>query len=91
MLLINACRKTDIKPEQVQNNELASKFFNSHTSTDPHIQALNKFLKAKNEKYNFIRGIAVSYTHLRAHETVLDLVCSLLLEKKKRHTELITI
>ena len=28
---------------------------------------------------------AVSYTHLRAHETVLDLVCRLLLEKKK-HT-----
>ena len=27
----------------------------------------------------------VSYTHLRAHETVLDLVCRLLLEKKK-HT-----
>ena len=34
------------------------------------------------------RGVAdsretVSYTHLRAHETVLDLVCRLLLEKKK--------
>mgnify|MGYP003381551013 CR=1 FL=1 len=29
---------------------------------------------------------AVSYTHLRAHETVLDLVCRLLLEKKKTHT-----
>ena len=28
--------------------------------------------------------IAVSYTHLRAHETVLDLVCRLLLEKKKQ-------
>ena len=27
---------------------------------------------------------AVSYTHLRAHETVLDLVCRLLLEKKYR-------
>ena len=27
-------------------------------------------------------GAAVSYTHLRAHETVLDLVCRLLLEKK---------
>ena len=27
----------------------------------------------------------VSYTHLRAHETVLDLVCRLLLEKTK-HT-----
>ena len=32
-----------------------------------------------------IRRIAVSYTHLRAHETVLDLVCRLLLEKKKLH------
>ena len=30
--------------------------------------------------------IAVSYTHLRAHETVLDLVCRLLLEKKKNNT-----
>ena len=28
----------------------------------------------------------VSYTHLRAHETVLDLVCRLLLEKKKPTT-----
>ena len=27
-------------------------------------------------------GRTVSYTHLRAHETVLDLVCRLLLEKK---------
>ena len=27
-------------------------------------------------------GNPVSYTHLRAHETVLDLVCRLLLEKK---------
>ena len=27
----------------------------------------------------------VSYTHLRAHETVLDLVCRLLLEKKNTH------
>src|SRR5665811_2126330 len=32
------------------------------------------------------RGLAgpVSYTHLRAHETVLDLVCRLLLAKKKK-------
>ena len=28
----------------------------------------------------------VSYTHLRAHETVLELVCRLLLEKKKNTT-----
>src|SRR5664280_1561429 len=30
------------------------------------------------------RVAPVSYTHLRAHETVLDLVCRLLLEKKKQ-------
>ena len=29
--------------------------------------------------------VPVSYTHLRAHETVLDLVCRLLLEKKKKY------
>ena len=28
----------------------------------------------------------VSYTHLRAHETVLDIVCRLLLEKKNERT-----
>ena len=34
----------------------------------------------------------VSYTHLRAHETVLDLVCRLLLEKKnKTQTQIIMI
>ena len=30
--------------------------------------------------------LPVSYTHLRAHETVLDLVCRLLLHKKKTDT-----
>ena len=34
-------------------------------------------LKAKGHK-------AVSYTHLRAHETKANLVCRLLLEKKKK-------
>ena len=34
--------------------------------------------------------VTVSYTHLRAHETVLDLVCRLLLEKKKHKQELTT-
>ena len=30
------------------------------------------------------RVVPVSYTHLRAHETVLDLVCRLLLAKKNK-------
>ena len=32
-------------------------------------------------------GDAVSYTHLRAHETVLDLVCRLLLVKKQKNPQ----
>ena len=39
-----------------------------------------KYLKYLSADYE----TAVSYTHLRAHETVLDLVCRLLLEKKKK-------
>ena len=39
---------------------------------------------ASNPEINWM--VAVSYTHLRAHETVLDLVCRLLLEKKKKYT-----
>ena len=37
--------------------------------------------------YQWDELMPVSYTHLRAHETVLDLVCRLLLEKKKKETE----
>ena len=33
---------------------------------------------------NFYTLEAVSYTHLRAHETKANLVCRLLLEKKKK-------
>ena len=39
-------------------------------------------------RLSLVRSLpAVSYTHLRAHETVLDLVCRLLLEKKKHYTQ----
>ena len=34
-----------------------------------------------------IANAPVSYTHLRAHETELDLVCRLLLEKKTTNDE----
>src|SRR5450756_2950458 len=35
-----------------------------------------------------VKIIAVSYTHLRAHETRHDLVCRLLLEKKKNNSKI---
>ena len=36
------------------------------------------------DRLRWQRIAPVSYTHLRAHETVLELVCPLLLEKKNR-------
>ena len=56
----------------------------------PGLTADDKLLDAKANHYLASLHIesetscaAVSYTHLRAHETVLDIVCRLLLEKKK--------
>ena len=46
--------------------------------------AIRDALKALREVHGDIAYNPVSYTHLRAHETVLDLVCRLLLEKKTK-------
>jgi len=48
-----------------------------------HDQKQPSYLLAVNRMTGEEAWKAVSYTHLRAHETVLDLVCRLLLEKKK--------
>ena len=49
----------------------------AHRPLEPGVEDAHVLLEAP-------RADAVSYTHLRAHETVLDLVCRLLLEKKKK-------
>ena len=46
---------------------------------------LNEAVNQLAEAYLERKQAAVSYTHLRAHETVLDLVWRLLLGKKKKH------
>src|SRR5664280_3346246 len=53
--------------------------------------AIRLLADAASNSSNAVKSVAtaqtnrpVSYTHLRAHETVLDLVCRLLLEKKKK-------
>src|SRR5664280_2998213 len=49
------------------------------------LRALHHFdQRPARERMTSDRCRAVSYTHLRAHETVLDLVCRLLLDKKKK-------
>ena len=45
--------------------------------------AFDKYIEMKTDiSFYASDSMPVSYTHLRAHETVLDLVCRLLLEKK---------
>src|SRR5659263_273451 len=58
------------------------RYLGSNTiSTIPRIaEEIKKIRETNGEKYT----IPVSYTHLRAHETRHDLVCRLLLEKKKK-------
>ena len=51
-----------------------------HISDNPQSQFHNK----QNQEFKS-RFEPVSYTHLRAHETTLHLVCRLLLEKKKQN------
>ena len=46
-----------------------------------------RLISSEREKYILDYVKPVSYTHLRAHETVLDLVCRLLLEKKQKKNE----
>ena len=50
------------------------------------VYELNAATASAIEAIGRLDAIAVSYTHLRAHETVLDIVCRLLLEKKTKHT-----
>ena len=54
----------------------------SYEISDKAHESLQKIAKILQDYKDFE---AVSYTHLRAHETVLDLVCRLLLEKKNKN------
>ena len=55
------------------------------TPGGPFFEVVRQLIKVDKPVIAAIHGAAaVSYTHLRAHETVLDIVCRLLLEKKKK-------
>ena len=47
------------------------------------VDRLGGAARARQRARALVQRRPVSYTHLRAHETVLDLVCRLLLEKNK--------
>src|SRR5665648_1212589 len=54
------------------------------TLSEPQIADIKLYIKQTDGTASASDYIAVSYTHLRAHETRHDLVCRLLLEKKKK-------
>ena len=53
-------------------------------SDDLYKQDRENTIELLQNEFKSIKLEPVSYTHLRAHETVLDLVCRLLLEKKTK-------
>ena len=74
--LINFARFKKINPDEAlerTNKKFIYRF-----------QYLEEAAKKSGKNLSDMTLEAVSYTHLRAHETVLDLVCRLLLETKKK-------
>ena len=67
--------------------EMIAKILDSTTVMESEIANMGIYYPAKLFGYMSRPIQTVSYTHLRAHETVLDLVCRLLLEKKKTKEE----
>ena len=69
-------------------NTVSQTYANEIRTKEEYGEGLKDVLaKRKDSLFGIVNGIdknAVSYTHLRAHETVLDLVCRLLLEKNKK-------
>src|SRR5664280_3893937 len=64
--------------------EKYASFLNKISDTSKYtVLPVNEFRQTFNSRKIIIGLRPVSYTHLRAHETVLDLVCRLLLAKKK--------
>ena len=75
-------------PENVTGNGLAFALDQRHQIEKHDVVEPKKAFSEGDETND---EIAVSYTHLRAHETVLDLVCRLLLEKKHNTSRVINI
>eukprot|EP00656_Telonema_subtile_P018385 TRINITY_DN19928_c0_g1_i1.p1 TRINITY_DN19928_c0_g1~~TRINITY_DN19928_c0_g1_i1.p1 ORF type:complete len:592 (+),score=128.96 TRINITY_DN19928_c0_g1_i1:79-1854(+) len=79
-----SCKTPFVTPLSKQEEADRAKRKFSSSGSD-HIAVLRVF-----DEYCELERAAVSYTHLRAHETVLDLVCRLLLEKKNKTKTTIT-
>eukprot|EP00658_Telonema_sp_P-2_P057004 TRINITY_DN45467_c0_g1_i1.p1 TRINITY_DN45467_c0_g1~~TRINITY_DN45467_c0_g1_i1.p1 ORF type:complete len:172 (+),score=29.08 TRINITY_DN45467_c0_g1_i1:471-986(+) len=93
----NLCGEHDASPSQQDSNGWTALHFAAHAGVLPVLEYLVEMggsLEAQDSLGVTPRDLlietreregAVSYTHLRAHETPEHLVCRLLLEKKKIH------
>src|SRR5659263_713169 len=76
----------NISDREVKPLTIKSKVYVIKTnSRESGIKELLKYFDGGNLSGKRVALKAVSYTHLRAHETRHDLVCRLLLEKKKNN------
>src|SRR5665648_1202480 len=73
-----------VRFEKVSEEEMKMTVYAQDTTAEAVILFDNGSSEVKYDlQHGFMLTYAVSYTHLRAHETRHDLVCRLLLEKKK--------
>ena len=90
-LAVNATKIFELHPECFDKDIL------EYMAVDPNPFGFERLRYTRSvdesKRINNVKGciVTVSYTHLRAHETVLDLVCRLLLEKKIIHEKKIDI
>src|SRR5665648_1108031 len=80
-LLCRVCRILYLTDDLAKSSKFFPIWFNIH-----HTFAVSRIKVSAffDSAVPFVICTAVSYTHLRAHETRHDLVCRLLLEKKKK-------
>ena len=77
--------------DKTQLNNALAEIFKVVSRANKYIDETAPWVIAKDEtKKARLATVPVSYTHLRAHETGRNLVCRLLLEKKKKNRLLYT-
>ena len=78
---INPCCKCDLCKQITDGNALDIIEIDAASNTG--VENIREIIERARFAPTLARWKAVSYTHLRAHETSLHLVCRLLLEKKQ--------
>lgn len=73
VLVYVSCRKVDYngQPDTKEKVKPVSKFFDSHPSADPGVQAINALMKRENEKYNFLESITRTTGYPRWDKTIV--------------------